>query len=79
MIVPDSGLFICDFPNLYNNKTLFDYTKATFELINTDVKMPLTECVKKYPNQLQCFEAGKLYEFIKPRMFVLQSQYDSWD
>lgn len=40
--------------------------------------MPLAECVKKYPGQTQCFQSGNLYEFIKPKMFVLQSQYDSW-
>ena len=26
LIVPDSGQFIVDFPNIYNNKTMTDYT-----------------------------------------------------
>jgi len=26
LIIPDSGTFIIDFPNSYNNKTLLDYT-----------------------------------------------------
>jgi hypothetical protein len=26
LIIPDSGTMILDFPNMYNNKTLIDYT-----------------------------------------------------
>jgi hypothetical protein len=27
---------------------------------------------------MDCFQSGNLAPFIKPKMFVLQSQYDSW-
>lgn len=27
---------------------------------------------------MDCFQSGNLATFIKPKMFVLQSQYDSW-
>ena len=27
IIVPDSGLFIADFPNMYDNKTMFNFTQ----------------------------------------------------
>lgn len=78
LIIPDSGTMILDFPNLYNNKTLTDYTIETYKLVLEETKIPLAECVKKYPSQIECFQSGNLYEFIKPRLFVLQSQYDSW-
>jgi O-palmitoleoyl-L-serine hydrolase len=78
LVVPDSGTMILDFPNLYNNKTLVDYTIETYKLVLAETTIPLTECAKKYPSQVECFQSGNLYEFIKPRLFVLQSQYDSW-
>lgn len=78
LILPDSGTMILDFPNLYNNKTLIDYTIETYKLVLSETTMPLKECVLKYPSQIECFQSGNLYEFIKPRTFVLQSQYDSW-
>lgn len=40
--------------------------------------MPLAECVREYPHQKECFQSGNLHQFIKPKMFILQSQYDSW-
>jgi hypothetical protein len=33
LIIPDSGTMILDFPNLYNNKTLIDYTIETYKLV----------------------------------------------
>jgi len=35
LIVPDSGTFIVDFPNMYNNKTMTDYTIETYKLVNS--------------------------------------------
>lgn len=34
MIIPDSGIFIGDFPNMYDNKTMFDYTQELVKLTN---------------------------------------------
>jgi hypothetical protein len=78
IIVPDSGTFIIDFPSPSTNKTMQYYTSATFNIINAETQMPLTACVEKYPTQGECFQSGNLHEFIKPRVFVVQSQYDEW-
>ena len=50
-IVPDSGIFIGDFPNMYDNKTMFDYTQELIKLTNEETMMPVHECVRKYPTQ----------------------------
>lgn len=42
LIIPDSGTMILDFPNMYNNKTLIDYTIETYKLVLEETKMPLT-------------------------------------
>jgi hypothetical protein len=57
---------------------MIDYSAAGLKISNEQTSMPLKECVKKYPTQAECFQAGNLYEFIKPKMFVVQSQYDLW-
>ena len=41
--------------------------------------MPLTDCAKHYGSaQVSCFQSGNAAPFIKPRVFFLQAQYDSW-
>jgi len=77
-IVPDSGTFILDFPSFYNDKTMIDYSAAGLKISNEQTPMPVKECVQRYPTQAECFQSGNLYEFIKPKMFVIQSQYDLW-
>lgn len=61
LLIPDSGIFILDFPNPYNNKTMEYYTSSTYQLVNTETKMPIPECVERYPRQVECFQAGNLY------------------
>ena len=78
LIVPDSGTMLVTFPNYFNNKNLLYYAKTTHELTLTETKMPLAECVAHYPDQDDCFQSGNLATFIKPKMFILQSEYDEW-
>jgi hypothetical protein len=77
LIVPDSAQFILNFKNFFNF-SMYDFTVELLNIINSETKMPVAACVNKYTNPIDCFQAGNLAEFIKPKMFILQSQYDSW-
>lgn len=39
-LIPDSGIFINDFPNPWNNKTMQYYTSSLFTLVFTETKLP---------------------------------------
>lgn len=57
---------------------MYDYVINLVTLVNTETKVPLKACVDRYPDQMDCFQSGNMAEFIKPKTFVIQSQYDSW-
>jgi hypothetical protein len=80
--IADSGVFGSDFVNPFTNRTdVIVYFKPLFALVNNEIDMPMKACVEHYggkENQLPCFLAGNLAEFIKVPIFIIQSTYDTW-
>lgn len=77
-LIPDSGIFISDFVNPWNNKTMDYYTSSLFNIVFAETTLPTNECINAYHDIHACFRAGNLHSVLKPKTLVVQSTYDAW-
>lgn len=76
--IPDSGLFLVEYVNSFGS-SLSEYIINLFKLMDNDVDLPMPECKTAFPDDpMQCYSANNIAKFIKPPIFIIESQYDMW-
>ena len=77
--VPDSGLFLGNYPNPFTgNSDLADAISALLNLVNNEIKMPITNCVDARRSNFDCFAFSVYPEYFKAPLFLVESEYDQY-
>jgi O-palmitoleoyl-L-serine hydrolase len=77
-LVADSGIFI-DTLSKTGQPLIRQQLQNLFKVANVDEQSPNLECNKRYPGEeWRCILVEYAYPFIRGRMLVLSSEYDSW-
>jgi hypothetical protein len=70
--VPDSGMFISNFPNPYTgNYDLMEAGANLVSIVNTEIDMPISNCVKEMKTNDACFMINAYPQYLKAPTFIV--------
>ena len=77
--IPDSGLFLIDYLNPKTGSALFPpQLNALFKFVNTEVSLPLEDCIKATGSQYSCMNFSNNVQYFKAPIFIIEAGYDEY-
>lgn len=77
--MPDSGLFLTNYANPKSGQSILaPKMRALFNISNSEIPVPLTNCYNEVKDNLLCMNFSLSYKYLQAPLFVIESAYDEY-